>query len=76
MTGSPEFFAARQEGADRLLAALRVARVDAERGGPLTFARLRAWQRVVLDVGEVPFRTASAWAKNGREWYAYRKDPA
>jgi hypothetical protein len=72
--GIAEFFAARPEGADRLLAALRLVRVDADRGGPLTFARLGEWQRVVLGVGEVEFRTTSAWAKGGRERYGYRPD--
>ncbi|MEU4220946.1 Fic family protein [Actinoplanes sp. NPDC026623] len=72
--GNAEFFATRQEDADRLLAALRVARVDADRGGPLTFARLQTWQRILLGVSEVPFRTTSAWAKGGREWYAYQPD--
>jgi Fic/DOC family len=72
--GIAESFAARQEGADQLLAALRLARADADAGGPLTFARLEAWQRAVLGAGEVPFRSTSAWAKGGREWYEYRPD--
>ncbi|GAB3835451.1 Fic family protein [Dactylosporangium cerinum] len=67
-------FAAREDGADRLLAALDLARADAAAGGPLTFARLERWQRVVLGTAEAPFRTTSAWAKHGREWYAYRPD--
>lgn len=70
--GIAEFFAARPEGADRLVAALDLVHADAEAGGPLTFARLQAWQRVVLGVAEAPFRTTSAWAKKGREWYGYR----
>jgi hypothetical protein len=72
--GIAEFFAARQEGADRLLAALGMVPVDADGGGPLTFARLKAWQGAVLGVDEVQFRTTSALAKGGREWYGYRPD--
>jgi hypothetical protein len=72
--GIAEFFAARPEGADRLLAALRLVRADADEGGPLTFARLKKWQRVVLGTGEVEFRTTIAWAKNTREAYGYQPD--
>jgi hypothetical protein len=72
--GVAAFFAARAEGADELLAALDLVRVDAAAGGSLTFARLAGWQRVVLGVADAPLRTTSAWAKGGREWYAYRPD--
>ena len=72
--GIAEHFAAREEGADRLLAALGLVRADAAAGGELTFVRLEAWQRVVLGVAEAPWRTTSAWAKGGREWYGYRSD--
>ncbi|MFI1992901.1 Fic family protein [Actinoplanes sp. NPDC020271] len=72
--GIAEFFAARQEGAGGLLAALRLVRADTNGDGPLTFARLRAWQRAVLGTGDVQFRTTSAWAKGGRERYGYRPE--
>lgn len=72
--GIAAVFATREEGADRLLAALDLARIDAAAGASLTFARLEGWQHVVLGVSETPFRTTSAWAKGGRDWYAYRPD--
>ncbi|MET7419399.1 hypothetical protein [Dactylosporangium sp. NPDC005555] len=49
-------------------------RADAAGGGPLTFERLEAWQREVLAVATAPFRTTSAWARAGRERYAYRDE--
>ena len=72
--GIAEHFAAREEGADRLLAALDLVRADAAVDGELTFVRLEAWQRIVLGVAEAPWRTTSAWAKGGREWYRFRPD--
>ncbi|WP_051799947.1 Fic family protein [Catenuloplanes japonicus] len=58
----------------RILAALDLVRADVTEGGPLTFARLEAWQRTVLAVSAAPFRTSSAWALAGRERYAYRDE--
>ncbi|MEU7647207.1 Fic family protein [Streptomyces huasconensis] len=55
--------------AERLLAAHAVARSDAARRAPLTFALLAGWQREVLGVREVPFRVTDAHAKAGRERY-------
>ncbi|GIG52973.1 Fic family protein [Dactylosporangium siamense] len=69
--GVAEVFARRKYGAGRALAALRLARADAAGSGPLTFARLETWQREVLGVAAAPFRTTSAWARGGRERYAY-----
>jgi hypothetical protein len=67
--GIAEHYARR--GVDRMLPALDLVRADAAKAGPLTFARLASWQRVVLDVPEAPFRSGSAFAKRGREWYAW-----
>jgi hypothetical protein len=72
--GIADVFARRKYGAGRALAALRLARADAAEGGPLTFARLEAWQREVLGVAAAPFRTTSAWARGGRERYAYHAE--
>lgn len=55
--------------ADQLLRALARARADAASGVGLTFGRLRTWQRDVLGVPHVPFRTRTAFAKAGRERY-------
>jgi len=56
--------------ADRLLAALAQARLDADAGRPLSFERLAGWQRIVLDAPTpVAFRTTPAFAKRGRERY-------
>ena len=49
-------------------------RADAAEGGPLTFARLEAWQREVLAVAAAPFRTTPAWARAGRECYPYHDE--
>lgn len=72
--GIAEHLAKGRYGADRVLAALELVRADAADGGPLTFARLEAWQRKVLAVAAAPFRTTSAWARAGRERYAYRDE--
>ena len=56
-----------------MAAALLACRASADRGEPLTFERLAAWQAVVLG-GEVAFRTADAWAKGGRERYSLAED--
>jgi hypothetical protein len=72
--GIAEHLAKGKYGAVRVLAALELVRADAAEGGPLTFARLEAWQRKVLAVTAAPFRTTSAWARAGRERYAYRDD--
>lgn len=72
--GIAEHLAKQKYSADRILAALDLARADAAEGGPLTFARLEAWQRKVLAVAAAPFRTMPAWALAGRERYAYRDE--
>jgi hypothetical protein len=57
------------ERAARMAAALAACRASAQRGEPLTFERLAAWQTIVL--GEnAEFRTTDAYAKGGRERYA------
>ncbi|MEV0136748.1 Fic family protein [Dactylosporangium sp. NPDC050688] len=70
--GIAEHFAKR--GCRTVLAALALVREDANAGGPLTFARLQAWQQQVLGTTTAGFRTTSAWARAGRERYAYRDD--
>jgi hypothetical protein len=72
--GIAEHLAKRKYGAGDVLAALELVRADAAEGGPLTFARLEAWQRVVLAEVRAPFRTTSAWSRAGRERYAYRDE--
>jgi hypothetical protein len=72
--GIAEHLARGKYGAGHVLAALALVRADAAAGGPLTFARLEAWQREVLAVATAPFRTASAWARAGRERYPYRDE--
>ncbi|MEU1898429.1 hypothetical protein ABZ512_08615 [Nocardiopsis dassonvillei] len=52
-----------------MLAALARARADAASGAPLTFDLLSFWQRVVLGMSDTPFRSAPAFAKQGRERY-------
>ncbi|MBM2620571.1 Fic family protein [Actinoplanes sp. LDG1-06] len=54
--------------------ALDLVRADVAEGGPLTFARLEMWQRKVLAVTTAPFRTTPAYARDGRERYAYRDE--
>lgn len=66
--------AQRPTGGAALAAALDQVRRAAADGGPLTFARLAAWQRTVLDVPEARFRTGPASAKGGRERYHWRAD--
>ncbi|MFC1401249.1 MULTISPECIES: Fic family protein [Streptacidiphilus] len=56
--------------AERLLAGHALARADAARRAPLTFALLASWQREVLGATEAPFRASDAYAKAGRERYA------
>lgn len=59
--------------ADRMAAALLLAR-DAV-AQPLTFDLLSEWQRVVLgERAPAPFRTTTAYAKQGREEYRYSPD--
>ncbi|MEU0560256.1 Fic family protein [Dactylosporangium sp. NPDC006015] len=72
--GIAEHLAKRKYGAGRALVALQLVRADAAEGGPLTFARLETWQREVLAVATAPFRTTSAWARAGRERYAYHDE--
>jgi hypothetical protein len=55
--------------AERLLAAYALAREDAARRTPLTFALLAGWQREVLGAPQAPFRVGDAYAKAGRERY-------
>ncbi|WP_331738053.1 hypothetical protein [Streptomyces sp. NBC_01276] len=56
--------------AEGLLAALKLARADAERGARLDFELLRGWQQHVLDAPLAPpFRSLPAFAKEGRERY-------
>ncbi|MFE2551186.1 Fic family protein [Streptomyces sp. NPDC059355] len=63
---------ARAEG---LLAALELARADAERGAPLDFDLLGGWQQYVLGTPLPPrFRTLPAFAKGGRERYGISPD--
>ncbi|WP_199553177.1 Fic family protein [Streptomyces sp. N35] len=58
---------ARAEG---MLAALEQLRTDAVLGKPLTLDLLSSWQQHVLGTPSPPsFRTASAYAKRGRERY-------
>jgi len=59
--------------AERMLAALAAVRRDAEVGGPLTVARLAAWQAIVL--GEpAALRTEEVFAPGRRERYPMRAD--
>ncbi|MEU4164843.1 Fic family protein [Actinoplanes sp. NPDC026670] len=60
--------------ADRIRAAFDLVRTDAANGGPLTFERLAAYQRKVLAVASAPFRTRSAWAGFGEEWYGHHDE--
>ena len=61
--------------AERLLAAHALARADAARRIPLTFAVLASWQREVLGTpGISAFRTGDAYAKGGRERYGLGPD--
>ncbi|MFY4720090.1 hypothetical protein [Streptomyces sp. LaBMicrA B280] len=52
---------------DGLRAAWQRARTDATAGESLGFRLLQEWQRLVLGLPEVPFRTLPAFAKEGRE---------
>ncbi|GAA4605976.1 hypothetical protein BJY16_005604 [Actinoplanes octamycinicus] len=72
--GIAEHLARRKYDGSRALAAVELVRADAAEGGSLTFARLETWQRKVLAAAAVPFRTTSAWARGGRERYAYREE--
>lgn len=62
------------ERAAGMLAALARARADAASGAPLTFDLLSSWQRLVLDASDTPFRSTSAFAKQGREHYGTGSD--
>jgi hypothetical protein len=58
------------ERAERMAAALLLARDSAERGMALTLDQLAEWQRVVLGAtGPVAIRTTDAFGKHGRERY-------
>lgn len=59
--------------AARMKQALDMVRRDAASGVSLDFARLCAWQKVVLG-GEVSFRTGDAFAHDGDERYALKPD--
>ncbi|MFH7335967.1 Fic family protein [Streptomyces sp. KHY 26] len=54
---------------DGLRAAWQRARTDATAGKALDFRLLHEWQKHVLGLPEVPFRTLPAFAKEGRERY-------
>jgi len=58
--------------ASRMKRALFLARKDAKAGRELTFERLCAWQRVVLDVKGVGFREGEAYAHGGRQRYGLK----
>jgi hypothetical protein len=58
------------ERAERMLAAVSAARASALRGEPLTLERLAGFTRIALG-NEARVRTTDAFAKNGRERYAY-----
>ncbi|MFJ5924294.1 Fic family protein [Kitasatospora sp. NPDC092948] len=61
--------------AQGMLAALGLARDGAARGAALDFELLRGWQRHVLDTAQPPpFRSAPAFAKEGRERYGIGPD--
>ena len=63
--------------ADRLASALVLCRDSAARGLPLSFDQLAEWQAVVLgEHAPVAFRSAVAYAKNGREMYRIDSDVA
>lgn len=57
------------ERAGRMLTALEACRASAARGERLTFARLAAWQALVLGEDEVGFRAAPAYARGGGVYY-------
>ncbi|GAA2971395.1 Fic family protein [Actinokineospora diospyrosa] len=58
--------------AQRLLAAYDQFRADTAR--PLDFGLLAQWQKTVLGVDHVPFRSGPAFAKAGREHYGLDPD--
>jgi hypothetical protein len=72
--GIADHLGRRADGARHALAALDMVYADAAGGGPLTFALLEKWQRKVLNEGTAMFRVTSAWARAGRERYAYHED--
>ncbi|MFD7985404.1 Fic family protein [Kitasatospora indigofera] len=58
-----------------MLAALGLVRADAARGAALDFELLRGWQQHVLGADQPPlFRSAPAFAKEGRERYGIGPD--
>jgi len=57
-----------------MAAALEVCRASALQGEPITFGRLASWQALVLGEERVEFRTADAYAKDGRERYPIAPD--
>lgn len=72
--GIAEHLARRRYGAAGAVAALKLAGADAAEGGPLTFERLAAWQRVMFNEPTAPFRSTAAWSRAGQERYAYTDD--
>jgi hypothetical protein len=60
--------------AQRLLAAYEQVRADATVDKTLDFGLLAQWQRTVLGVARVPFRSGQAFAKDGRERYGLDMD--
>ncbi|MER8055913.1 MULTISPECIES: Fic family protein [unclassified Streptomyces] len=55
-------------------AAWQRARTDATAGAVLGFPLLQEWQKLVLGLPDVPFRTLPAFAKGGRERYGLSTD--
>jgi prophage maintenance system killer protein len=55
-----------------MLAALDAVRADARSSEPLSFAMLARWQALLIP--DASLRRHDAWAKDGRERYAYHKD--
>ncbi|MFI7006970.1 Fic family protein [Streptomyces sp. NPDC050145] len=55
--------------AERVRKAWHLAQQHAKAGHTLDFDLMAAWQRVLLDRADVPFRTLPAFAKRGQERY-------
>jgi hypothetical protein len=60
--------------AQRFLAAYEQVRADATVDKTLDFGLLAKWQRTVLGLARVPFRSGPAFAKGGRERYGLDMD--
>jgi hypothetical protein len=59
------------ERATRMASALSICRRNAEGHQILSFAVMQEWQRSVLNASEVGFRKGDAFAKEGRQRYAW-----